>query len=365
MHGAAAGSDRTKVDATPTDLEAPGIAPKRRLGAATVLLLLVCCALVLAMAGVIAWLAATRGGSGERACQLSGSSAGPHDRTGQPIPQALQNQSGGCDNVMLSGNWWEPMELPASSAASPAPIKGALRPETTAMVIIDMQPLFYDTDSPWGVTPAADCPSGGLPCSIMSDIWEPQLRVARRVAAMTGRNDSIFLTRYVTPPNASAATGIMRHYYGITPGWANERAATRDALQAQCDKIGCDVDALLGVMPELGELVAAGATVADKRTGGAFGPGSELPALVQAYFGAPAPHLDPWRTLIVAGVETDYCVISTVLGAIDEYFRIIILTDGIGSSQPNAAQAQLDYTLRRFDHMVDFASSEDLLTYLG
>ena len=70
------------------------------------------------------------------------------------------------------------------------------------------------------------------------------------------------------------------------------------------------------------------------------------------------------KTLIIAGVETDYCVISTIIGAIDHYYRIIVATDAVGSSQPNAAQAQLDYTLRRFDHMVDLGSTEDILTFL-
>ena len=83
----------------------------------------------------------------------------------------------------------------------------------------------------------------------------------------------------------------------------------------------------------------------------------------------------------MAGVETDYCVISTLLGAIDRYYRIILVTgafqylyplrvkvlvcaDAIGSSQPNAAQAQIDYTLRRFDHMADLGTAADVATFL-
>ena len=64
-------------------------------------------------------------------------------------------------------------------------------------------------------------------------------------------------------------------------------------------------------------------------------------------------------------METDYCVLSTILGAIDRYYRVVLVTDAVASSQPNSAQAQLDYTLRRFDHMVDFTTTETLLTYLS
>lgn len=115
------------------------------------------------------------------------------------------------------------------------------------------------------------------------------------------------------------------------------------------------------VMPELYPLVEKGARVTTKTTGGAFGPGSTLPAALEAYFEGTG---NSTKTLIIAGVETDYCVISTILGAIDRYYRIIVVSDAIGSSQPNSAQAQLDYTLRRFDHMVDFGTTSDIISYL-
>ena len=98
-----------------------------------------------------------------------------------------------------------------------------------------------------------------------------------------------------------------------------------------------------------------------KDTGGAFGPGSTLPQQLDAYFQGTG---DATKSLIIMGVETDYCVISTILGAIDRYYRIVVVTDGIGSSQPNAAQAQLDYTLRRFDHMADLGTADDIMAFL-
>jgi len=274
----------------------------------------------------------------------------PTDANGKLIPQVLASQAQSeRQNVMISGSWWEPMQVLPGRELS----KGSLDPKTTAFVIIDMQPLFYDESSPWGSP-------DGLDGSPMSNIWQKQLKLGQQVGSFTGRPDSVFFTRYVVPEYPSESQGIMRHYYGMQPGWANEKGATKDAL----DVAGLNSTHLLLVMPQLSPLIESGAQVSTKTTGGAMGPGSTLPAQLDAYFEATGAG-NATRTLIVAGVETDYCVISTVLGAIDRYYRIILITDAIGSSQPNAAQAQLDYTLRRFDHMADLGTAADVGTLLN
>jgi len=276
----------------------------------------------------------------------------PVNSLGESIPQVLASRAqAGRENVMLSGSWWEPMDVIPGRALT----KGKLDPTTTALVVIDMQPLFYDEDSPWGVP-------GGLEKSAMGPLWPRQLELGRKMASFTGRADSTILTRYVVPENASMAQGIMRHYYGMRPGHADtvdEEKVTLRGLEAA----GLNTTYMLEVMPELQPLVQSGAQVSTKTTGGAFGPGSALPQLLDAYFKNTGGG-NATRTLIVAGVETDYCVISTILGAIDSYYRIIVVTDAIGSSQPNAGQAQLDYTLRRFDHMVDLGTAANIMTFL-
>jgi len=188
------------------------------------------------------------------------------------------------------------------------------------------------------------------------------LVLGQAVQRFTGRGDSVFMTRYLVPQNASAAPGVMQHYYGIAPGPVNEIGATRDALVS----MGADVDFLLDVMPELQPLVKAGAQVVTKDTAGAFGPSSMFPQALGAYFKeTSAPNRLPGWTLIVVGVETDYCVLATILGALDHYYRVLLVTDAVGSTQANSAQAQLDYTLRRFDHLVELGSTEEVLDMLS
>ena len=89
------------------------------------------------------------------------------------------------ETISLSGHDWEPMQLgPATSSREPG--KGSLHPADSVLVVIDMQPLFYDALSPWGVPATPECTSGGLPCSRMNDLWPRQLRLAHAFAEWTG-----------------------------------------------------------------------------------------------------------------------------------------------------------------------------------
>jgi len=267
----------------------------------------------------------------------------PTNWEGRQIPQLLFDASRQGVNTMLRGTRWEPMDpLPGRPST-----KGPLDPQTTALLIIDMQPLFYDTSSPWGSR-------HGLEASAMSKVWPRQLALAKRLAEFTGRNDSVFLTRYLLPDRAEQARGIMRHYYRIESGGG----ITREALTSS----GANVTFLLDTMPALHGLVASGAQVSTKYTAGAFGPSSTLPSQLDNHFRDTG---NVTRTLLITGVETDYCVISTILSAIDHYYRIVVVTDAITSSQLNSGQAQLDYTLRRFDHMVDLMTTADLIALLS
>jgi hypothetical protein len=183
--------------------------------------------------------------------------AKPRDLTGQPIPQVLQERAWRGESISLHGSDWEPMNLEPAVSSSREPGKGWLHPSDAALVIIDMQPLFFDAVSPWGVAATPDCPGGGLPCTSMNDLWPRQLRLAHAFAAWTGSYNSIFLTKYAVPASTNVSKGIMMHYYGMAPwnGQPEEHAATKEALDSMCAARGCDSEELLDVMPQLLPLV--------------------------------------------------------------------------------------------------------------
>eukprot|EP00927_Polykrikos_kofoidii_P074692 TRINITY_DN70712_c0_g1_i1.p1 TRINITY_DN70712_c0_g1~~TRINITY_DN70712_c0_g1_i1.p1 ORF type:complete len:383 (-),score=47.59 TRINITY_DN70712_c0_g1_i1:3-1073(-) len=277
----------------------------------------------------------------------------PRDLHGNVIPQVLADEAAAGKNIMLTGDQWTAMD----EISRKIPLtKGALRREATALVLIDMQPLFYDASSPWGCHAITEsCQGPGLLGSGINEIWKGQLTLAQDVHSFTGRIDSIFLTRYIVPENSSnQGSGIRGLYFSKGSG--------RLVTKARLREVGANVTYLLDVMPELQQLVEAGAQVSSKVTAGIFGPESTLPLQLDRYFSKVGN--DVTRTLIIAGVETDFCVLSSVLGALDHDYRVIVVTDGITSSQRASGQAQLDYTFRRFGWGIDFAKIGDLSSIL-
>ena len=66
-------------------------------------------------------------------------------------------------------------------------------------------------------------------------------------------------------------------------------------------------------------------------------------------------------TLVLSGVETDVCVLSTALEAIERGLRVVIATDAVTSSSPAGHRATLDHVLPRFEHLLDLAPSADII----
>jgi len=63
-------------------------------------------------------------------------------------------------------------------------------------------------------------------------------------------------------------------------------------------------------------------------------------------------------TIIVSGGETDVCVLSTVLGAIDRGYRVVVATDALCSSSDQTHDAMLMVYESRFDQQVEAVTTD-------
>lgn len=180
------------------------------------------------------------------------------------------------------------------------------------LVVVDMQRLFVEPGGPWHAPDAA--------------ILIPTIKT------LMGAAEHTVFTRFVTPQTPEMAVGAWQPYY------RHWRAVLADALPDGA----IDVVALLNV---------PGATTIDKTTYGAFAP--DFAAAVE---GAP---------LVVCGVETDVCVLSTVLSAVDRGHRVVVATDGVASSDRAGHEAALLIMARRFDQQIEMAPTADILAAIA
>jgi len=66
-------------------------------------------------------------------------------------------------------------------------------------------------------------------------------------------------------------------------------------------------------------------------------------------------------TLVVTGGETDVCVLTTVLGAIDRGYRIVMAMDGLCSSADSTHDALLHLYESRFGQQVEMARIDEII----
>jgi len=66
-------------------------------------------------------------------------------------------------------------------------------------------------------------------------------------------------------------------------------------------------------------------------------------------------------TLIVTGGETDVCVLSTVLGAIDFGYRVILVKDGLCSSADETHDALMTVYSSRYSQQVELVELQEVL----
>lgn len=193
---------------------------------------------------------------------------------------------------------------------------GILRPITgsVAHLCVDMQRLF-SAAGPWP-TP-----------------W--MQRVLPRVRALCEAypHHTLF-TRFVPPWRAEDMPGTWRRYYRK---W---QSATLEHLDSE----------LLELMPPLSALVPPAAVI-DKMGYSAFS-NSWLDNHLRRRA------ID---TLVISGSETDVCVLSTVLGAVDRGYRAIVATDGVCSSSDEGHDSMLRLFQQRYSVQVETADVETIL----
>ncbi|HEY8580792.1 MAG TPA: cysteine hydrolase [Beijerinckiaceae bacterium] len=188
--------------------------------------------------------------------------------------------------------------------------------ERTVHLCVDMQRIFMP-EGPWA-TP-----------------WMTRVlpRVERLVAHAP---EATIFTRFITPERPEDMPGAWRAYYERWP------QATRRHLDP----------AMLDLAPQLARYVPP-AKVFDKPVYSAFA-GRKLAEELRAREA---------DTLVVSGAETDMCVLSTVLGAVDLGYRVVIATDCVCSSSDACHDALLTVYRDRFSIQVQTAESEEVLAH--
>jgi nicotinamidase-related amidase len=179
---------------------------------------------------------------------------------------------------------------------------------------VDMQNLFA-ADGPW-------------PTPWMEKVLPTIVRLAEHAPERT------VFTRFIPPTSPEEAHGVWRAYF---TKWETVTRARLDPRFIQ-------------LVPPLQKFIPP-ADVFDK-------------PVYSAFFGS-ALHLRLRErkvdTLIVTGSETDVCVLSTVLGAVDYGYRIIVVKDGLCSSSDQSHDALLMLYAQRFDLQIELVEAEEIL----
>lgn len=179
-----------------------------------------------------------------------------------------------------------------------------MRPDAW-LVVIDPQQIFASPDSQWG-------------SPMFPGIVDP----VRRLAAAAG--DRTVVTRWVPAPDPQ---GSWRAYLDAWPFAAVP-----------------DDHPLLALVPEAEGLATE---VVSLPTFGKWG------YALQAVTG-PTPHL------VLAGVSTDCCVVSTALAAADAGATITVVTDACAGSTPENHRAAMD-VMALYPPQITLATTDEVL----
>ena len=170
-------------------------------------------------------------------------------------------------------------------------------------------------------------------------IWEtPWMeRVLPTIADIAARYpERTVFTRFVTPVSPGQSPGQWQAYFRR---W---QRATRENLDP----------AQLELVPELARYVPP-AVVVDKPAYSAFFRSPLAAFLLERNV----------RTIVVSGAETDVCVLSTVLDAVDIGFRVVIVEDALCSSSDAGHDALMTMYRLRFSEQIDLVPAESLAEF--
>jgi len=151
-------------------------------------------------------------------------------------------------------------------------------------------------------------------------------------------SEQTLYARFTVPPNVESATGCWRDFYERWP------MITRQELDPH----------LLDLAPPLAKIAKAD-QVFDK-------PGFSI-------FSSPGLHdrlrKDGVGTLILSGTETDVCVYSSALGAVDLGYRVVLVEDALSSPDADAHRTVLQLLAPRLPQQIRVMSTAQLLAEFG
>ncbi|QIP01060.1 cysteine hydrolase family protein [Bradyrhizobium symbiodeficiens] len=162
-------------------------------------------------------------------------------------------------------------------------------------------------------------------------------RVLPTIASIVARRQArTIFTRFITPQDPEDRPGQWQNYFRR---WSQ---ATRRQLPPSA----------LELVPALSKFVPPAAII-DKPAYSAFSNPALASLLVDKKIG----------TVVISGAETDVCVLSTVLSAVDLGFRIVIVEDALCSSSDVGHDALMTMYRTRFHGQVDLVTAEELAEF--
>ncbi|HXH43476.1 MAG TPA: isochorismatase family cysteine hydrolase [Bradyrhizobium sp.] len=156
------------------------------------------------------------------------------------------------------------------------------------------------------------------------------------VSAVSRYPERTIFTRFITPQDSEDRPGQWQSYFRR---W---HQATRRYLPSSA----------LELVPAVSRFVPPAAVI-DKPAYSAFSNPGLASLLVDKNVG----------TVVISGAETDVCVLSTVLSAVDLGFRIVIVEDALCSSSDIGHDALMTMYRTRFHGQVDLVTAEELAQF--